>query len=234
MARQARYSARYLLNGYPVIYTPLAWLRHGSREDRLVGRETELVMEGFGRSGNTFAVVAFQQAQQRPVRMVHHTHAAAQVISAVKLDIPTILLVRDPVDTVVSHIMYRGVPAAASLQAWCRYHGRLIPYRDRFVVARFEVSTTDLGSVIRETNRRFGTSFEEFRHTDEKLQRVFHQIERQNRARYGHVTETISRPTPERDNRKRAIHDQVGDEHLARLRERAYDIYRYLVRSAEA
>jgi hypothetical protein len=232
-ARQAQYSVRYLLNGYPAIYVPLARLRHGAREDRLVKHSTELVIEGFGRSGNTFAVVAFELAQDRPVRVVHHTHAAAQIIRAVKLSIPTVLLVRDPVDTVVSHMMYRNVGAPAALQAWARYHRRLVPYRGGFVAARFEVSTTDLGSVIREVNRQFGTSFEEFRHTDENMRRVYARIEQQNRARYGRVTETISRPTAERDRRKGALRGLLEDRRLGGLRERAYRIYQELLTPAE-
>jgi hypothetical protein len=231
-ARQARYSVRYLLNGYPAIYLPLARLRHGAREDRLVRRDTELVIEGFGRSGNTFAVVAFQLVQDRPVRVVHHTHAAAQIIRAVKLGIPTVLLVRDPVDTAVSHMMYRNVAAPAALRAWSRYHRRLISYRGGFVAARFEVSTTDLGAVIREVNRRFGTSFEEFRHTDENVRQVYAQIERLNRARYGRVTETISRPTAGRDRRKGALRGLLEEERLGGLRERAYRIYRDLLTPA--
>jgi hypothetical protein len=230
-ARQARYSARYFLNGYPGIYVPLARLRHGSREDRLVRRDTEIVIEGFGRSGNTFAVVAFQLAQDQPVKVVHHTHAAAQVIRAVKLSIPVILLVRNPVDTVVSHMMYRSIPARAALTAWVRYHARLIPHRRGFVVSGFDVSTTDLGSVIREVNIRFGTSFKEFRHTEENLQHVFGVIERQNRERFGRVSETISRPTAERDRRKSALRRDIEDERLARLRGHAEAIYQRLVPS---
>jgi hypothetical protein len=224
-ARQARYSARYLLNGYPAVYVPLARLRHGTREDRLVRRDTELVIEGFGRSGNTFAVVAFQLAQDRPARVVHHTHAPAQVIRAAQLGVPAILLVRDPVHAAVSHMMYRGVSARQALSAWIRFHARLLPYRPGFVVAPFEVVTSDLGAVIREVNRRFNTSFREFHHTQENVDRVFAHIERLNRERYGRLTETISRPTVERDRRRRGPLREVDDEGLSGLRRRADGIH---------
>jgi hypothetical protein len=228
-ARQARYSARYLLNAYPAVYVPLARLRHGTREDRLARRDTELVIEGFGRSGNTFAVVAFQLAQDRPAKVVHHTHAAAQVIRATHLGIPTLLMVRDPVDTVVSHMMYRGVSARQALSAWIRFHARLLPHRRDFVVAPFEVATSDFGSVIRDVNRRFGTSFREFHHTEENLDRVFALIGRQNRERHGRLTETISRPTRERDRRKHAPLREVEDEELSGLRRRADGIHQRLL-----
>jgi len=229
LARQARYSARYILNGYPAVYTPLALMRHGFREDRLVRRDTELVIEGFGRSGNTFAVVAFQLAQNRPVRLVHHTHASAQIIRAVRLDIPAVLLVRDPVDTVVSHLMYRDVSARAALAAWVRYHDRVLPYRRGIVVAPFESSTADFSAVITEVNERFGTAFESFEHTEENVQRVFEHIGGMNRQQFGRLTATISRPTAERDHRKAKLRRKVLDPNLADLRRRAYDTYGRLV-----
>jgi hypothetical protein len=233
-AREARYSARYLINGFPAIYLPLARLRHGGREDRLVRRDTELVIEGFGRSGNTFAVVAFELAQTRPVRLVHHSHAAAQVIRAVRLGVPVLLVVRDPVDTAVSHMMFRDIAARPALSAWVRYHARLLPHLGGVVVSSFEAATEDFGSVIRHVNDRFNTSFTEFRHSEENVRRVFDRIEQQNRARYGQVTETISRPRAERDRRKADLRRQVEQERLARIRERASGIYRRLMAAGDA
>jgi hypothetical protein len=233
-AREARYSARHLINGFPAIYLPLARLRHGGREDRLVRRDTELVIEGFGRSGNTFAVVAFELTQPRPVRLVHHSHAAAQVIRAVALGVPVLLVVRDPVDTAVSHMMYRHIAARPALRAWVRYHARLLPHLHSVVVSSFETVTADFGSVIRHVNDRFGTSFTAFRHTEENVRRVFDRIERQNRARYGQLTETISRPRGERDRRKADLRRQVHHERLAGIRERAYDLYGRLVAAGDA
>jgi hypothetical protein len=233
-AREARYTARYLINGIPAIYLPLARLRHGRREDRLVRRDTELVIEGFGRSGNTFAVVAFELAQTRPVRIAHHSHAAAQVIRAVRLGVPVLLVVRDPVDTAVSHMMYRDIAARPALGAWIRYHARLLPHLHGVVVSSFEATTADLGGLIRQVNDRFDTSFTEFRHTEENVRQVFDRIERQNRARYGELTETISRPSEERDRRKADLRRQVQQERLAGIRKRAYGIYRRLMAAGEA
>jgi hypothetical protein len=232
-AHQARYSLRYVLSGYPAVHVPLTRLRHPSRPDRLVSRDTELVIEGFGRSGNTFAVVAFELAQPRPVRIVHHTHAAAQVIRAARMGIPAILLVRDPVATAISHMMYRPVTARAALTAWIRYHTRLLPVRAGIVVAPFEVTTSDLGSVIREVNRRFGTSFREFHHTPDNVEAVFRRIEELNQERYGRLTETISRPTAERERRKALLKREVERPDLARHRVRAEAIYRRLLEPRE-
>ena len=98
VTRNFAYRARYLVNAYPAIYMPIARLRHRGSAEYCVSRDTEIVIEGFGRAGNTFAWLAFASAQQRPVRVAHHTHAAAQVIAAVRLNIPALVVVRSPAD----------------------------------------------------------------------------------------------------------------------------------------
>ena len=54
----------------------------------LVDGGTQMVIEGFPRSGNTFAVFAFRHAQRRDIRVAHHLHAPAQVIRAVGGECP--------------------------------------------------------------------------------------------------------------------------------------------------
>jgi hypothetical protein len=231
--RQVPYGARYLLNAYPAIYVPLSWLRHRDKTNWLVQRDTDLVIEGFGRSGSTFAVLAFELAQTRSVRTAHHTHAAAQVIRAARFGVPTLLIVRDPVGAALSHMVRRGIPARPALAAWSRYHARILPYRERFVIVRSEALSTDLASAIRELNIRFGTDFREFENSEENVAQVFEIIELQNRRKFGRTTEIVARPTVEREQRKAALRQEVQERRLTGLRTRAYEIYRQLIGAPE-
>lgn len=65
----------------------------------IVGRGTDIVIEGFPRTGNTFAVVAFKNVQDRNYQIAHHLHIISQVKKAVSNNVPVIVLVRNPVDT---------------------------------------------------------------------------------------------------------------------------------------
>lgn len=68
-----------------------------------VSQDTEIVIEGFPRSANTFAVVASTQAQgARPIRIAHHLHAEAQVLAGVERKLPVIVLIRQPEDAIRS------------------------------------------------------------------------------------------------------------------------------------
>ena len=67
------------LVGAPVVSDLLALSPSPECAERL---HTELVIEAFPRSANTFATVAFQLSQPAPVRVAHHLHAPAQVTEA--------------------------------------------------------------------------------------------------------------------------------------------------------
>lgn len=68
-----RFQARVTISHYPWLYFPIQRLRP-QRRDLVVARDTEIVIEGYPRSANTFAVAAFLLAQGRPVKIAHHLH----------------------------------------------------------------------------------------------------------------------------------------------------------------
>lgn len=234
LIRQVPYEVRYFMNAYPTLYMPVARIRHRDRGDWTVRPDTQLVIEGFGRSGSTFVVDAFEIAQRGPVRLARHTHAAAQVITAARMRIPTLVIVRRPDDVTTSHMVRRGIGARPALSAWIRYHRRILPVRDRLVVAPFERVTSDLGSAIREVNERFATEFDEFDSNEENLALVMERIEDRNRRRFGADTaegaRSLARPTPEREELKRRMRAEYDVPALAGLRQRADHLYSALLR----
>src|SRR5436309_8002883 len=114
--RRAIYSCRSVGSCYPRLYLPFARWKYREIADRIVEADTQLVIEGFQRSGNTFAVVAFEVAQPQPVKLAHHLHAAAQIVAAVRMGVPTLVLIRDPDESVLSHMVREpGITAKQSL-----------------------------------------------------------------------------------------------------------------------
>lgn len=174
---QLRYDVRSFLGSYPLLYLPLIKLRRryrGRGVNDLVNPNTELLIEGFPRSGNTFTLAAFQHAQRRPHSIAHHRHVASHVIEAVRLNVPTLVLVRRPEDAVVA--LARMDPRLSLhqiLRSYVRFHRSILPCVEKFVVGTFEEATTDLGAIIVRVNERFGTDFEPFHHTAENVADVF-------------------------------------------------------------
>ncbi|HEY3764676.1 MAG TPA: hypothetical protein VGL44_05920 [Gaiellales bacterium] len=233
-AREASYRTRYLLNAYPAFYMPMGRVRHRGKSEYLVQRETELVIEGCGRAGSTFAVIAFNSAQSRPVRLAHHTHAAAQVLTAVKWGIPTLVIVRPPLDSALAHMARRDIPARPALVSWIRFHRRILPVRHGFVAVSFADMTSDFGAAVVKVNEAFGTSFGVFDHTPENEVGVFAAIEGRNRDRWGEQmtperARSLARPTPERAAKKERLRTELEAPGLAGLRAQAHDLYQTLV-----
>jgi len=150
-----------------------------------VGEQTDICIEGFPRSANSFAVGAFEHAQDRECTIAHHNHVPAPILNAVDRGLPTVVLIRDPVDTVISNrglslqigaVEEKDMPMHVSyerqLQTWHRFYDTVWPVRDRVIVAPFETVIDDFGEIIAAVNDRFGTDFVEFNHTDENVEAI--------------------------------------------------------------
>jgi hypothetical protein len=234
LTRNAAYRTRYLINAYPTLYMPLVRLWHRQSKNYYVEPGTEIVIEGFGRAGSTFARMAFESAQNRPVHSAHHTHAAAQVITAVELSVPTLVIVRPPLDAALSHMARHGITAHNALVAWTRFHRRIVPHAHGFVVCSFGELTTNFGAAIERVNHRFGTSFAVFDHTPENELLIFERIRERNRRRFGDApsadrAKALALPTPEREELKGTLKADLQRDDLADLRHRAAGLYSTLV-----
>jgi hypothetical protein len=232
--RELSYRARYLLNAYPAVYMPVGRVRHRGEPNYLVTRDTELVLEGCGRAGSTFAMLAFASAQPWPVRAVSHTHAAAQVIMAVRWRIPTLVIVRPPLESALAHMARRDIGARPTLVSWIRFHRRILPVQHGLVAVGFAEMTSDFGAVTERVNDAFGTSFGVFHHTPENEAAVFAEIERRNHSRWGdqmtpEQARALARPTAERSVVKQRLRAQLEVPELAGLRAQAEDLHRALV-----
>jgi hypothetical protein len=188
-ARGLRWALRSRLAESRALYLPLARMKYRRPGPNAVEAETELVIDGYTRSAVTFAVLAFQLAQDRPVKLAHHLHAPAQLIEAARRGIPALTTIREPDEAVLSAIIREPyVSPKAALVAYSRFYERLFPYRSALVVGDFDEVTSDMGAVTRRLNRRFGTHFREFEHTPENVRTCFTLVEvRARRPPWDHV-----------------------------------------------
>lgn len=225
---RARYSARAAASPYPWLFLPIVRRKYPGQ---IVDTGTEVVIEGFPRSGNTFAVVAFELSQERPVKIAHHLHAAAQITRGVHLDKPILVLIRDPVEAVLSHLIREpGVTPRQGMWNWTRFYRSAENVRNHVLVATFEDVTTDFGSVIDRLNERFETSFARFNHSRENVERCFERIERRNRSMYSRLVESkIARPSSGRDAAKESLRPRLLEPRMRPLLETAYRLRDSLV-----
>jgi hypothetical protein len=167
--RRLRYRVRTLATEHPGPYLRFARRKYPGPSPRVIGPDTEAVIDGYTRSASTFAVYAFQVAQPTPVRLAHHLHAPAQLMAAARRGLPTLMVIREPRGALLSQLVREpDVDLLDALYAYRRFHTSLMPYRDAFVVADFREVTADFGAVVRRLNAKFGTSFGVFGNTPEE------------------------------------------------------------------
>src|SRR5919107_1114152 len=193
---------------HPTVYFSLYRLLR-TRKDltRAVTPDTQVVIEGFPRSGNSFARRAFIMAQDETfdvTRIAHHLHIPAQVVRAAQWQIPTLVLIRRPRDAALSFAIWDRISVEQALRYYISFYETSEKYCDAFVLGRFEEVTEDFGQIIKRINDKFGTTFSLFRHDEENVRKVFAGMETQARKKYGEKLSErkVQRPSAVRERMK--------------------------------
>ena len=198
---------------------------------RIVSRGHDIVIEGYPRSANSFAVSAFMYANGwRDPRVATHMHSPAQVVLAAEWKIPTLLNIRAPADAIPAYMAYAGQmgqidTAGLSLdekRAWireqtlnyARFYETVAPLKAAYVLAPFEQVTQDFGVLIDQLNDRFNCRFDRFEHTEEAVQKIF-------TTRAVHLS-----PDAKRDGLKPVFTELYSESQNTDLRNRAESAYR--------
>ena len=228
-ADRLRHHARRPLAKTPYLWD-LAMLTRPAKRATLARRRTSIVMDGFLRSGNTFSVAAFIVANGPEHHVGRHLHGAPHILRAVRMGLPTVVLIRRPEDAVRSYLVRRPTltPSDALLE-YLDFYRACRKARDGFVVAPFEQVIEDFGSVIEAVNEQFGTSFKRYEPTEENEAAAFAIVEEMNRLECrGEVVEThVGRPSAEREERKRRLDEQMKDPWTQWLLSQADRVYQW-------
>lgn len=122
--------------------------------------DTEIVIDGYPRSANTFFCYAFEKMQGREIRLAHHSHSQSQIIRAVNNSTPTCVLIRNPEDAVKSLLIRRSnLSGSQALRGYCQFYEDIIEYSSGFYLATFEQITNNYADAIIGINNKFGTDF---------------------------------------------------------------------------
>ena len=223
----ARVWARRYIGRHPFLFYNFYRMRPSYRH-LLVDPRTQIVIEGFPRSGNTFAVVAFQKAQPQSVRVAHHLHMPAQVVLAAQWGILTLLLARKPTDAALSWVIRQpGVLIRQALKHYISFYEKAAEYRDALVVGLFEEVTRDYGRVLERVNAKFGTGFSCFVHSEDNVKCVFDRIEEVHRSMFGGRLDekVIAHPSAVKAGLKDALKKELEAPEVRKLTARAEAIY---------
>lgn len=223
-----RFRIRYEIGKYYSLYR-LLMLTKPSAARLLVDQQTDIVIEGYPRSGNTFAVAAFMFVQIQPVRIARHRHVTCQIKQATKQGKPTIIIARSPAETVASLLIREPlIMPETALKTYINYYSTAIKFKNAIISTSFEKIISDYGLVINDANQKFNTRFVPYNHTEENNREVFSMIEQMDKDDTGQnqVTSTsVSRPSEAREFSKKQWVEKLNAPDYSSLLLQAEKIY---------
>ncbi len=120
---------------------------------------TGIVIEGFPRSANSYAVVAFKLVNPN-VPVGHHLHVPVQLKRAARFNIPAVMVLRAPEEAVASFMVFQNsLNADLYVQEYVRFYRALLPCTKHLLVASFETIISDMNRIIAAVNQRFDQQF---------------------------------------------------------------------------
>ena len=189
---------------YPILFFRILSFKK-KYKNLLVNEDTDIVIEGYPRSANTFAVAAFQISQRTPLKVARHTHAVAQLKRAATLNKPTLVIIREPKQAILSYVIREeSVTLDLAINRYLAYYKAVSQLHNAFIIAEFKDITSNYGNVISRINKRFDTQFSLFEHTKENIEKTFLKVENMEREHAdGILSESkVGRPSSERNLKK--------------------------------
>ncbi|MFX1282121.1 MAG: hypothetical protein ACFFB5_00640 [Promethearchaeota archaeon] len=197
--------------------------------ERMVKKNTDIVIEGYPRCANTFAVRAFRLSQEKNYQIAHHAHVPAQIIKACEWGIPTLLLIRNPQDSVLSlKTMRPKLSVKVALKRYISFYEKTYYFRLSVVIGHFEDVTSNFGQVIQIINEKYNTDFTLFEHTKQNVDRIFSKMDNDFLISKGKGTLTenqLTRPSEKKEAIKMKFNDQLKIKANKKLLEKAETIY---------
>ncbi len=119
---------------------------------------TDLVIEGFPRSSNSFTIwmLNLLQGQGPRLKIAHHTHSVDNFRLAQAFEVPAAVLVRQPEDAILSFMIYSGAEVAVASNRWLQFYEETLEVLDAPLVLPFETVTQDFNQVVERLNAMAG------------------------------------------------------------------------------
>lgn len=198
-----------------------------------INENTDLIIEAHARSGNSFAYHSFVFAQNRELNVAHHLHQPNHVIEAIKYNIPSIVIIRNPDDVVISYkIRSPHVTFWNAYYSYYLFYWRLKPYLGDIILATFEEITSNYKIPIERLNKKYKLNYNLYDNSTENDKKVFEIIETQmlKKNNKKNINEDkIARPSNHREKNKKSVSQNILLMKNSIIRKKTYELYEYYI-----
>jgi hypothetical protein len=131
----AKHYIKYFVKSREILYVPFRWfgvITYGE----MTKQETSLCIEGFGSSGNSYAYQVFDILTKGHVS--HHTHTIANVKKSMRINVPVVILFRDPFESIPSHVVRFDKPIYEDVKEYERFYKDVMSIKSDLVLVNFK------------------------------------------------------------------------------------------------
>ena len=226
------------LRRHPALFFPLIRHRQARGHNRalkLPDAQTDVLIEGYFRCANHYAVGAMRLAHGESLRVAGHSHAPAVVKRACALGVPVILLIREPVAVTLSNLLkHPTMTPGYTLRGYVDFYKQVLPLHEQVVIGAFDEVTANFNAVIDRLNARFRTSFQHVPDNEQTLEALGKQrpgpADPQRPLSGPGVADL---PTPQKEQAKADARARLEHPRLQPLIQRAQDLYRRYLEIAQ-
>jgi len=190
----------------------------GVSERLACGPDTEIVIEGYPRSGNTFTLDMIRVRQQAPramgheMKIAHHTHRVETLLVGQALGKPLLVLLRWPEDAILSYVIYAGTGIEAAAQRYVDFYSAALRLDPPPVVVCFETVVSDINRVLAAVNAVTGDQVPLSEDIAADTARAYaREAERRAKMLDGQFAMRIAQPHPDREVLKQRRRAEVTD-----------------------
>lgn len=155
---------------------------------------TEIVIDSYPRSANSFFEAAFTMAHKGQIEVAHHAHAAAQVLAGEKKGLPCVVLVREPEAAIASFYEMNGghYPIWLCTQEYVAFYSALLPVLNNLVVLPTEFLELRFHDLMVFLRDQYALKLEPYEIDANVRADLFNMVDATGRARNGFAVERYS------------------------------------------
>ena len=188
------------------------------KKTKVCRAQTNLCVEGFPRSANTFCVdflTYLCNENNHQLNIAHHTHSPLNVELAIALEKPCLVLIREPKQAITSHAIYSGARIPIVVQRYLDFYAEIKKWNPSILIADFNIVISDMNHIIAKINQRYGLDIPFSKDVAKDGTHIGMVAKKRARVRHSDDKErlirTVGSPTPEREKLKDMIRPKVTD-----------------------
>ena len=209
--RNSRHRLKAYVRKNTFLYTQIKYLQYSfSRRDeslwQICDRDCDLCLESYPASASSFLYRLILYSHPA-LRIAHHTHAIASLKLSLKYNVPTVIIIRNPLDAVSSRVVRYDSDLEESISEYIDFYEFIIERIACFRIISFEDVINETSAVLKKITEETGFQFE-YDNLEQIKRNVFSGIRELAMKRHG-IANRIALPSSRKEMLKQGVKEKM-------------------------